>query len=987
MNAPAVTLGQPGLSFRYVQTFGVTEEAYPADTHYLNSPDGLFIDGSDNLFVVEWLGNRLLKYQLSNKANLLSIGKAGLLNRDTYTFDYPKDVILDSGGNIWAVDNQRAVEYNPTGTFIQEFPSADPWHSGSDNSHFHEPRSIAFDSAGRMYIADRYNHRIQVYDMSGPSPVYSATLGVTGESGTDSAHFNEPVYLAFDGTGRLYVMDKSNYRVQRCAYAVGAWTCTTFFGETGVPGNDVHHLAPGWTNGLAIKGSDLYIADTVNNRVLKCNLSGACGLFVGASDGASGTDSSHLYSPDDVAVDSAGNVYVSDLQNSRIQKFTSSGGAAVDTLGTTQVPYVPDASRYNTPYGVAVGSDGSLITTEYAGFRLAKINAAGVQQWTVGQAGIYGSDNTHFGDGWDGPVAVAVSGSGSIYVADTGNHRVQKCTSDGTSCLTLLGVSGESGSDNTHFDRPSGIALDGAGNIYVGDQNNHRIQKCTPAGVCTTLAGVTGVSGADNTHFNGPMGVTVDGSGNMYVADAWNKRVQKCSAGGSCSTFAGVTGVWGDDFAHFGEPRDVAVDAAGRVYVADIGNNRVQVFDATGAYLTTIGGSYGSRSGELRNPAGVDVDNQGNVYVTDSTNGRIQKFAPGVPGWKQANINGFGDWYNGGVTALEVFSSTLYAGASNWDDGGSIWRSTDARTWTQVTQPGFGNTYTNTNPAIIDMVVFNGQLYAGTGWDSAAGQLWRSSTGTAWEQVVGDGFGDADNGAINAMAVYSGTLYVGTGNANRGSQIWRSSSGDNLSWTNVVTSGLSCGDCRNVSGLIVFNGSLYAAVEAHTEPLAGMQIWRTTNGSDWSQVGATGFGSTANYETGGFAVFNGYLYVGTHNDATGGQLWRSSDGTAWSHVPVDGFGDLNNTKIESPFVNNGYLYAGTQNGVTGVEIWRSADGLTWSQINPDGFGDSNNIDTTWSSSTASFNGSLFIGTWNWGGSSGEVWQMLHQVYLPVVLRN
>jgi hypothetical protein len=419
---------------------------------------------------------------------------------------------------------------------------------------------------------------------------------------------------------------------------------------------------------------------------------------------------------------------------------------------------------------------------------------------------------------------------------------------------------------------------------------------------------------------NWAYGIGIDSGDNIFIADGANYRVLKCNTSSSCSHFAGTTGVGGTDNAHFWWVADVAVDSIG------------------------------------------------NVYVADQDNHRIQKFALGVPGWQQANINGFGDRHNFGVMALEVFSGTLYAGAYNGDNGGSIWRSTDANTWTQVTQPGFGSAYTNTNPAIVDMVVFNGQLYASTGWGDS-GQLWRSPNGTTWNQVVGDGFGDANNSSIEAMAVYSGTVYVGTGNANRGSQIWRSSSGDNLSWTNVVTNGLGCGDCHNVAGLIVFNGSLYAAVEGRTDPPTGIQIWRTTNGSDWSQVGATGFGSTDNYQTGGFAIFNGYLYVGTRNDATGGQLWRSNDGTAWSHVPVDGFGDLNNTKIESPFVNNGYLYAGTQNGVTGIEIWRSADGLTWSQINPDGFGDSNNTDTTWSSSTASFNGSLFIGTWNWGAAA------------------
>ena len=958
-----------------MQTFGVTEEAYPADTHYLNGPNGLFIDGSDNLFVAEEAGSRLLKYQLSNKANLLSIGKAGLQNRDTYTFDHPRDIAVDSGGNIWAVDNHRAVEYNPTGTFIQEFPAADPWNSGSDNSHFNEPFSIAFDSAGSMYIADRYNHRVQVYDMSGPTPVYSTTIGETGVSGTDNAHFNEPVHLAFDGVGRLYVLDKNNYRVQRCVYT-SAWSCSLFFGETGLPGTDTSHLSQLWVSGLTIKDSDLYIADTGNNRVLKCNLSGACGAFVGVL-GEWGSDSSHLSNPGDVAVDLAGNVYVSDYSNSRIQKFTSSGGVAVDTLGTTQVPYVPDASRYNTPSGVAVGSDGSLIMTEYLGYRVAKLNAAGVQQWTVGQAGVWmwNADNTHFGDLWDGPTAVAVTNNGLIYVADTGSHRVQKCTVTGA-CNAFVGDSGNAGSDNTHFDRPAGVAVDASGKVYVGDQNNHRIQKCTAAGVCTTFAGVTGVSGTNNTHFSGPMGVTVDSSGNVYVADAWNNRVQKCSAGGSCSTFAGVTGEWGDDFAHFSEPRDVAVDVQGRVYVADIYNQRVQIFDSSGAYLTTIGGNWGSHSGELREPAGVDVDSQGNVYVTDSRNGRIQKFAPGVPDWQQKNINGFGDRNNYTVDRMSVFNGYLFAGTGNDSTGGEVWRSANGSNWSQVNLDGFGDA---TNTKLYVGETFNGNLYVGTGNSANGGEIWRCSIcdGTDWSRVVSGGFGDSNNDTVDRVVVFSNTLYATTDNYSAGGvKVWKSSTGNSGTWTQANTDGF--GNTKNTGlwAVEVFNDYLYVATAQWGMPWdtgthTGTEVWRTNNGTTWSQVNTDGFGDRDNMSP-WLESINGYLYLQSFNVGTGNQIWRCAtcDGTDWTQVVSDGFGDSNNIGGSFMLSFGGLFYAGTYNDITGAELWQTTNGTSWSQVSVDGFGDSNNNDLR---GGVIFNDRLFFATLN-NANGVEVWR-------------
>ena len=264
-DAPTVALGQPGTSFRYVRTFGVTEEAYPADVQHLNHPASVFIDSHDDLFVVEENGSRVLKYRTSfDGANLLSIGTAGMQNRGSYTFDHPKDVAVDSSGHIWVVDNSRAAEYNASGQLLQEFPADDPWNSGSDNGHFNDPRGLAFDSAGRLYIADGGNHRIQVFEIVGGKPVYSTTIGTTGVSGTAAGKFNYPNHLAFDSSGRLYVMDTFNYRVQRCTSAGGVWSCVTFFGEPGVSGSDPYHLAR-WTNGIEIRNDVIYIADSDNH--------------------------------------------------------------------------------------------------------------------------------------------------------------------------------------------------------------------------------------------------------------------------------------------------------------------------------------------------------------------------------------------------------------------------------------------------------------------------------------------------------------------------------------------------------------------------------------------------------------------------------------------------------------------------------------------------------------------------------------------------
>jgi hypothetical protein len=977
VRAPAVPLGQPGLSFRYVQTFGVTEEAYPTDAQHLNTPYGLFIDDGDDLYVVEERGFRMLKFNATG-ANQLIVGHAGLpWHHDDY-LSYPNDVtVKSSDGHIWVVMDHCIKEFDTGGTPVQRFPDADPWNTGADNEHFNGPRGIAFDSAGRLYVSDTENHRVQVYTSTVEgSLVYSTTIGETGVAGSDDTHFNRPTQIAFDSSNRLYVADTGNFRVQRCTYAAG-WTCTTFHGGSEGSGDDE---LSSWACGIGIGDNDnVYIADNGNHRVKKCNSAGTCSAFAGGFIGASG-----------VAADSSDNVYVSDWEDGTIRKYNSSGGALGTFAGVSGVPYVADNVRLNTPWGIAVASDGSIYVTENRGLRLVKLNAAGIQQWTIGQAGVYGDDNTHLGM-WPGLGGnVAIDAAGRIYVSDTNNNRIQIFSSNGVYSATF----GSGGNGNYEFECPTGVAISPAnGDLYVTDHCNQRIQVFSSSRVYKATLGIRDETGTDNQHFNGPWGVGLDASGNIYVADADNHRVQKCTLSDSdytCTTFAGETGVSGDDFSHLAHPLGVAVDGAGRVYVADEWNNRVQVFDSTGAYLTTIGGVWGTNTGQMIGPSGIALDRAGNVYVTDRDNHRIQKYAPGVPGWRQVNINGFGDRWGTGVTALEVFTGQLYAGTSNWDSGARVWRTSDGTTWTAVSEPGFGSAYTNTNAVAFDMIEFRGQLYAGTGnwWDDGvAGQVWRSSKGTAWTQVEDDGFGNANNVGIVTFAVFSDTLYAATYNATDGLEIWRSDTGDSGDWESVITSGFGGGaDYRVSTGLTVFNGYLYAAVEASSASAA--QMWRTNDGITWTPVNTDGFGDSDNDQTGGFAIFGGYLYVGTRNDATGAQLYRSLNGTTWEQVIGNGFGDNNNYKMESPFAFNGYLYAGTRNEVTGVEVWRSTNGTSWSQVNPDGFGDSNNGGTLWSVSTVAFNNRLYIGTaWN-DANGGEVWQFVgYPVYLPLVVRN
>ena len=339
---PQVEVGEPGLSFRYVDTFGETEVAYLADSDHLNYPIGVGIDSSDNLWVVETSGLRALKYDVDG-GFLMSIGTAGLKAGDE-TFSSPRDVAVDAQGDIWVVDayNNRVAHFNSSGEYQGAL-------EGSDGDDFNRPRGIAIDSSGNIYVSDSPNSCIRIFDSSG---VYTATLGEAGVPGSDNAHFDEPVRMAVDDTNLLYVADAANHRIQIFDVTdLQAISHVATMGETNVSGSDDTHFD--WPMGVAVSGSRIFVADYDNSRVQAFDRSTRVYQATVGITGSPGTGNDQLKFPYDVVTDSAGNLYVADGDNHRVQKFDSSL-TYQRTYGATGLPYLTDDNHYYTPYGVAV---------------------------------------------------------------------------------------------------------------------------------------------------------------------------------------------------------------------------------------------------------------------------------------------------------------------------------------------------------------------------------------------------------------------------------------------------------------------------------------------------------------------------------------------------------------------------------------------------------------------------------------------------------
>ena len=214
-----------------------------------------------------------------------------------------------------------------------------------------------------------------------------------------------------------------------------------------------------------------------------------------------------------------------------------------------------------------------------------------------------------------------------MYVADTGNHRIQKFSSAGT----FITKWGSEGFGNGEFSSPEGIAIDGDGNVYVVDHNNQRIQKFSSAGTFITK---WGSEGSGDGEFSYPGGIAIDGDGNVYVADQYNNRIQKFSSAG---TFITKWGSEGSGDGEFIDPEGIAIDGDGNVYVADTGNannyfagisnQRIQKFSSAGTFITKFGG-FGSEPGLLNFPYDLSITPNGKIYVSDMGNNRIQVFSP-----------------------------------------------------------------------------------------------------------------------------------------------------------------------------------------------------------------------------------------------------------------------------------------------------------------------------------------------------------------------
>ena len=301
-----------------------------------------------------------------------------------------------------------------------------------------------------------------------------------------------------------------------------------------------------------------------------------------------------FYHPYGIVIDGPGNLYVSDEGNYRIRKITSAG--SVTTLAGSGAGHADgsgaSASFYG-PEGLTWDAVGNIIVAELINNRIRRVTTSGVVTTVAGNTEGY-VDGTGTAAEFYYPTNVTADMTGNLFVADSYNQRIRKITSAGV--VTTFVGGGTTGPGNgsfldgtgtaARFQSPAGMVFDASGNMYMVDGGNNRIRKVTPAGVVTTYAG-SGATGhqdgnAQTAEFAAPTGLAIDGAGDLFVADFGNNCIREITPDGNVTTIAGSSSSYSGSAdgmgtaASFDGPSSLVFDASGNLYIADNSNNLIR---------------------------------------------------------------------------------------------------------------------------------------------------------------------------------------------------------------------------------------------------------------------------------------------------------------------------------------------------------------------------------------------------------------------------
>lgn len=597
-------------------------------------------------------------------------------------FQNPNSLAVDSNGTVYVADTGnntiRKLVFSGTNSTVSTLAGTVGVTGLTDgtgvSAQFNTPSGIAVDGNGIVYVADSGNYTIRKITPEGVVTTFAGIPGQSGNSDGPGALFGCPMGIAVDGNGTVYVADSFNHTIRKITSGGSVTTlagCPNVMGSRDGTGSSASFNTPG---GVTVDASGtVFVADTLNHTIRKITpdgtvttLAGTPGQY-GSIDGTG--NRTQFNTPSALVVDGAGSLYVADTYNDTIRKVSPAGvvttvSGSASTTGFTDG--AGSAALYNFPAGIAIDSNGNVYVADTGNHTIRKeiwsvvtTVAGSAPQPGHNGSGIYGFLNS--------PTQSTLDASGNLYVADTGNQVIIKCTGTGNSLVAgqmlKTGTTDAAGS-SAAFNYPQGIAIDSGTNLYVSDSWNHTIRKISVvsgSGAVTTICGSPANQGsADgsgaNAMFNSPIGIAVDSGTNLYVADTYNNTIRKLSFSGSAwkaTTIAGTSGVTGTTDGSgslFSQPNGVAVDGNGTVYVADTLNHTIRTLTLSGSTWTaqTIAGTpavSGTADGDggsaqFNHPTQLTFDPKGNLFVVDTGNSSVRMLTKTGGNWGVSTVGG-----------------------------------------------------------------------------------------------------------------------------------------------------------------------------------------------------------------------------------------------------------------------------------------------------------------------------------------------------------
>jgi trimeric autotransporter adhesin len=668
----------------------------------LDRPIGLAVDAAGNLFIADTDNNRIRRVDVATGiiTTVAGNGRQGFSGDGgpaiSAGLNVPTGVAVDRAGNLFITDAEsnriRRIDA-VTGVITTVVGNGNPNFSGDGgpaiSASLDRPSGLAVDDAGNLFIADRDNNRIRRVDAvtgiittvaGNGNPIFSSDGG-----SAISAGLGFPPAVTVDTAGNLFIADL-NSRIRRVDAVTGIITTVAGNGRPGFSGDG----GPATSAGLGLPRSvavdaagNLFIADADNNRIRRVDavtgiITTVAGNGIQAFSGDGGPAiSAGLDRPTGVTVDGTGILSISDFNNNRIRRVDAATGIITTVAGDGRTGFNGDgglatSTGLNFPRSVAVDRASNLFITDFNNNRIRRIDAA-----TGIITKVAGDERTGFsGDG--GPAAnallnrpsgLAVDGTGNLFIADFNNNRIRRVDAATVVITTVVGIGspifgGDGGPAlSAGVNRPIAVAVDGAGNLFLTDLDNHIRRVDAATGIITTAAGngsqaFSGDGGpARSAGLNFPRSIAVDGTGNLFIADFNNNRIRRVDAAtGIIRTVAGngISGFSGDGgpaiSASLNGPLSIAVDAEGNLFIADAQNILIRRVDAATGIITTVAGngsqSFSGDGGPARmagfDPAGIAVDSAGNLFIADAQNNRIRAvkgIAKGQGEQRQVTIN------------------------------------------------------------------------------------------------------------------------------------------------------------------------------------------------------------------------------------------------------------------------------------------------------------------------------------------------------------